>query len=131
MGEEMTGQLDKTLKGLIDAVLRADAATDSANDEEYARTVGQAVGRLRSHLEATGEWSFEGGWVEHEAGADAREALAWRLRYRDRLKWRDIGERLGVCYERARQLAAAHERRLRRRERGGRSGTGPDDQTAR
>ncbi len=90
------------LKCLIDAVLRADAANDGADDSEYATAVGQAVGRLRAHLEATGQWATDGGWY-------AREKLAWNLRHKDRLKWHEVAERLNVCLERARQLAGFHE----------------------
>lgn len=100
------------LKCLIDAVLRADAANNGADDSEYATAVGQAVGRLRAHLEATGQWTTDDGWY-------AREKLAWTLRYKDRLKWHEVAERLDVCPERARQLAGFHEGRLKQEGRRG------------
>ena len=97
---------------LTDVVLRADAANDGADDSEYATAVGQAVGRLRAHLEATGQWTTDGGWY-------AREKLAWTLRHKDRLKWHEVAERLDVCPERARQLAAFHEGMLKQEARRG------------
>lgn len=106
---DSAGRPDKKLRQLIDAVLRADAANDGVNDHEYAATVGLAIGRLRAYVEGTGQWSVDGGW-------DAREKLAWTLRYQERLKWHEVAERMDLSSERVRQLAAAHARALETKE---------------